>query len=64
MNTNARIEIKLTDQAEAPRMFCNQCEQTTKGVCCVKIGTCGERTCARSPSGRARRGVDRRIPLR
>lgn len=42
MNTNARIEIKPTDQAEAPRMFCNQCEQTTKGVCCVKIGTCGK----------------------
>ena len=23
-------------------MHCNQCEQTTKGVCCVKIGTCGK----------------------
>ena len=23
-------------------MFCFQCEQTTKGICCAKIGTCGK----------------------
>lgn len=23
-------------------MHCNQCEQTTKGHCCIKIGTCGK----------------------
>ena len=23
-------------------MFCNQCEQTAKGVACTKIGVCGK----------------------
>ena len=25
------------------QMFCFQCEQTTKGSCCAKIGTCGKK---------------------